>query len=30
VAPYLIQWAVKRKGDWKGSFKESPKKFKEI
>jgi Kef-type K+ transport system membrane component KefB len=30
LAPYLIQWAVKRKGDWKGAFKESPTKFKEI
>jgi Kef-type K+ transport system membrane component KefB len=30
VAPYLMRWAIKRKGDWKGAFKGSPTKFKEI
>lgn len=30
VAPYLIRWAVKRKGNWKGAFKGTPSKFKEI
>jgi len=30
VAPYLIRWAIKRKGDWKGAFKGIPTKFKEI
>lgn len=30
VAPYLMRWAIKRKGDWKGAFKGVPTKFKEI
>ncbi len=30
VAPYLIRWAVKRRGNWKNAFKEVPSKFKEI
>jgi len=30
VAPYLIRWAVKRKGNWKGAFKGAPSKYKEI
>jgi len=30
LAPFLIRWAVKRKGDWKGAFKRPPSKFKEI
>jgi Kef-type K+ transport system membrane component KefB len=30
VAPYLIRWAIKRRGDWKNAFKGAPSKFKEI
>ncbi len=30
VAPFLIRWAVKHKGDWKGAFKGAPSKFKEL
>jgi Kef-type K+ transport system membrane component KefB len=30
VAPFLIRWAVKRRGEWKGAFKGAPNKFKEL
>ncbi len=30
IAPSLIKWAVKRKGDWAGAFKDRPKKYQEI
>jgi Kef-type K+ transport system membrane component KefB len=30
IAPYLIRWAIKRRGNWKGAFKGAPSKFREI
>jgi Kef-type K+ transport system membrane component KefB len=30
IAPFLVRWAVKRKGNWKGAFKGAPSEFKEL
>ncbi|MDD1746654.1 MAG: cation:proton antiporter [Methanomassiliicoccales archaeon] len=30
IAPYMIRWAIKRRGNWKGAFKGAPSKFREI